>query len=110
VGRIGGYEMGESGGEDIGSVTHGAATLVDEFQFLHQNQKSERKNTKDFSKEKKKKTNSAFVKGEEFGDEEALMLRFKINLGHNYSTQLCVVSLCFFKYYLVHVEFADLLA
>lgn len=47
MGRIGSYEMGESGREDIGSVTHGAATLVDEFQF------------------------SAFVKGEEVGDEEA---------------------------------------
>jgi len=38
MGRIGSYEMGESSREDIGSVTHGAATLVDEFQFLHQNQ------------------------------------------------------------------------
>jgi len=46
MGRIGSYEMRESGGEDIGSVTHGAATLVDELQFLHQNQKSERIRTK----------------------------------------------------------------
>lgn len=38
MGRVGSYEMGESGGEDIRSVTHSAATLVDEFQFLHQNQ------------------------------------------------------------------------
>lgn len=36
VGRVSGNKMGESGGEDIGSVTDGAATLVDEFQLLQQ--------------------------------------------------------------------------
>jgi hypothetical protein len=30
--------MRKRGGEDIGSVTHGAATFVYEFQFLQQNQ------------------------------------------------------------------------
>jgi len=30
--------MRKRGGEDIGSVTHGAATFVNEFQFLEQNQ------------------------------------------------------------------------
>lgn len=49
VGRVGSNEMGESGGEDIGSVTHRAATLMDEFQFLHQNQnqKEERRKRKE---------------------------------------------------------------
>lgn len=47
MGRVGSNEMGESGGEDIGSVTHRAATLMDEFQFF------------------------AFIEGEEVGDEEA---------------------------------------
>lgn len=31
-------EMRKRGGKDIGSVTHGAATFVYEFQFLQQNQ------------------------------------------------------------------------
>lgn len=49
MGRVGSNEMGESGGEDIGSVTHRAATLMDEFQFLHQNQnqKEERRKRKE---------------------------------------------------------------
>lgn len=34
--RVGGNEMRKRGGEDIGSVTHGAATFVYEFQFLQQ--------------------------------------------------------------------------
>lgn len=50
MGGVGGDEVGESGGEDIGSVTNGAATLVDEFQLL------------------------AFVKGEQVGDEETWVL------------------------------------
>lgn len=60
MGRVGSNEMGESGGEDIGSVTHRAATLMDEFQFF------------------------AFIEGEEVGDEEAWLLRFKLNHGHCY--------------------------
>lgn len=32
--RIGGDEVGESGGEDVGSVTNRTATLVYEFQLL----------------------------------------------------------------------------
>jgi hypothetical protein len=34
MGRICGNEMRKSGGEDIGSVTHGTATFVNKFQFL----------------------------------------------------------------------------
>lgn len=49
-------EMRKRGGKDIGSVTHGAATFVYEFQFL------------------------AFVRREEVGDEETWMfLGLKIN-------------------------------
>ena len=49
MGRIGSNEMGESGGEDNGSVTHRAATLVDEFQFLHQNQNQNKKKEQMFN-------------------------------------------------------------
>lgn len=34
MGRIGGDEVRDCGGEDVGSVSHGAAALVYEFQLL----------------------------------------------------------------------------
>lgn len=64
------------GGEDIGSVTHRVATLMNEFQFLHQyniiiiNEIRIIRRKKGLSKERKRWTNSAFVEWEKVGDEE----------------------------------------
>lgn len=59
--RISCNEMRKRGGEDIGSVTHGAATFVYEFQFL------------------------AFVRGEEVGNEETwVLLGFSLGLKINF--------------------------
>lgn len=51
VGTIRSDEMRESGGEDVGTIAHSTATLMNEFQFL------------------------AFIEGKEFMEDETRVLR-----------------------------------